>query len=159
MSLANEITNLAQRAGTEDKALRTLINGNSADLSSLTTVIKTNLVAALNEVNAAASGVIINDAATNGVDAWSSTKIAAEIATLLAAILGGAGPSDDTLAELAAQIAANAAADANLVSVASVQAFTGPQKLQGRQNIDAVSATDVGDTATDFVATFETALT
>lgn len=158
MTLATEITNLAQRAGTEDKALRTLINGNLTDLAALTTVAKGNLVAALNEVNAAASGVVINDAATNGTEAWSSTKIAAEIAVVIAALLGGAGPSDDTLAELAAQIAANAAADANLVSVASVQVFTTPQKVQARQNIDAASATDVGDTATDFVATFNTAL-
>lgn len=53
MSLATNIQDLATRAATEDKAIRTLVNGNVADLTSLTTTVKTNLVAAINEVKAA----------------------------------------------------------------------------------------------------------
>jgi hypothetical protein len=53
MSLATNITDLATRVATEAKALRTLINGNATDLSSLTTTAKTNLVAAINELDAA----------------------------------------------------------------------------------------------------------
>lgn len=53
MSLSTNITDLATRVATEAKALRTLINGNAADLSALTTTTKTNLVAAMNELKAA----------------------------------------------------------------------------------------------------------
>lgn len=56
MSLATNVLNLATRIATEAKALRTLINGNAADLSSLTTTDKTNLVAAINEVAASGGG-------------------------------------------------------------------------------------------------------
>lgn len=56
MSLATNVTNLAIRIATEMKALRTLINGNAADLSGLTTTTKTNLVAAVNEVKASIGG-------------------------------------------------------------------------------------------------------
>lgn len=55
MALTTNIQNLATRIATEMKSLRTLINGNAADLSALNTVNKTNLVSAINEV-AAASG-------------------------------------------------------------------------------------------------------
>lgn len=51
MSLASRISDLATRAGQEAKSLRTLINGNVSTLSALTTTVKTNLVAAINELN------------------------------------------------------------------------------------------------------------
>lgn len=50
MSLATNVTNLATRVATEVKAIRTLVNGNAADLSALDTATKTSLVAALNEL-------------------------------------------------------------------------------------------------------------
>tara|TARA_R110000822_G_scaffold86391_5_gene201426 strand:- start:44 stop:745 length:702 start_codon:yes stop_codon:yes gene_type:complete len=50
MSLVTNITDLTTRIATETKSIRTLLNGNAADLTSLTTTAKTNLVAALNEV-------------------------------------------------------------------------------------------------------------
>ena len=46
MSLAQRLTDLATRIATEAKALRTLVTGNAADLSALTTTSTTNLVAA-----------------------------------------------------------------------------------------------------------------
>lgn len=52
MSLATNISDLATRVATEAKALRTLINGNVADLSALTTTAKNTLVAAINELDA-----------------------------------------------------------------------------------------------------------
>ena len=55
-TLETRLRNLATRMGTEAKALRTLINGNLADLSGLTTAAKNNLVAAINEVRALAAG-------------------------------------------------------------------------------------------------------
>lgn len=53
MSLSDNVSSLAGRVAAEIKALRTLVNDNQADLSALTTVDKTNLVAALNELKAA----------------------------------------------------------------------------------------------------------
>jgi len=50
MSLSTNVVNLATRVATEVKAVRTLINGNTADLSALTTTAKGNLVASLNEL-------------------------------------------------------------------------------------------------------------
>lgn len=55
-TLETRLRNLATRMGTEAKALRTLINGNLADLTGLTTAAKNNLVAAINEVRALAAG-------------------------------------------------------------------------------------------------------
>jgi hypothetical protein len=56
MSLATNLLNLATRTATEFKSLRTLINGNVTDLSSLDTTYKFNLVGAINEVLAATGG-------------------------------------------------------------------------------------------------------
>lgn len=50
MSLSTNIVNLATRVATESKSIRTMLNGNAVDLSSLNTVAKGNLVAALNEL-------------------------------------------------------------------------------------------------------------
>jgi hypothetical protein len=50
MSLVTNILALAARAGNEAKALRTLINGNVADLSSLITTNRGTLVGAINEI-------------------------------------------------------------------------------------------------------------
>lgn len=80
MSLATNVTDLAIRTGTELKALRTLLNGNAADLSSLSTTAKGNLVAAINELYAAvatASG--IDDAQESNSTSWSSSKTRTEI--------------------------------------------------------------------------------
>lgn len=57
MSLVTNITNLATRIATETKSIKTLVNGNAANLSSLTTTDKTNLVAALNEIKALADAI------------------------------------------------------------------------------------------------------
>lgn len=76
MSLATNVTNLATRVATEAKALRTLLNGNAADLSSLTTTAKGNLVAAINEVAAGVAGSSgIDDLTTGTSTTWSSSKI------------------------------------------------------------------------------------
>lgn len=84
MSLSTNIANLATRIATEIKALRTLINGNAANLSALTTTDKTNLVAAINEVQAeVASSSGINDATTTTSSTWSSSKITDYVAAEL----------------------------------------------------------------------------
>lgn len=48
--LKDKLSSFAQTVSGEDKALRTLINGNKLTLSLLNTIDKSNLVAAINEV-------------------------------------------------------------------------------------------------------------
>lgn len=170
MSLVTNITNLATRTATEIKALRTLINGNAADLSSLTTTAKSNVVAALNELKAAIdaidSGAVINDGTTASDSTWSSTKISTEITSALNALTTGAPTALNTLDELAAALGddANFAATittalGNRVRVDTAsQGLNSTQQQNARTNIDAASATDVGNTATNFVTTFEAGL-
>lgn len=169
MPLATQILNLAVRSATEAKALRTLINGNAADLSALQTTGKANLVAALNELKAALdgidSGAAINDGATNLTQTWSSQKISDQIATALAALTTGAPAALDTLDELAAALGDDAnfaatvtAALGNRVRVDAAQGLTAPQQAQARANIGAVASADIGNTETDFVASFNAAL-
>ena len=82
MSLSTNLQTLATRVATECKSIRTLTNGNAADLSALTTSTKTNLVAALNELKAeldsvaSSGGATINDASTTSTtQTWSVSKI------------------------------------------------------------------------------------
>lgn len=78
MSLSTNVSNLATRIATEVKALRTLVNGNVADLSALSTTAKANLVLAINEVKAAL------DTAASDISALESADItlAGDIATI-----------------------------------------------------------------------------
>jgi hypothetical protein len=256
MSLSSNVNNLAVRVATEAKALRTLLNGNAADLSGLNTVATSNLVAAINEIEAAVSSASgIDDATTSTTTTWSSSKINTQITSAVsdkaviddaststskvwsssktntainsavadkpviddaststskvwsssktntainsavankavidddaastttvysssktdsqigAAIDGlvdGAGAALDTLRELAAALgddpnfATTISGElANRVRFDAAQTLTGPQQTQARANIDAASATGVGDTTTNLVTTFEAGL-
>ena len=154
MSLVSRLTDLSTRIATEVKALRTLINGNAAGLSALTTTNKTNLVAALNELKALipATSVSIDDASTAAGTTWSSTKINAQINSAIAALVNGAPGTSDTLKELADQLAALVQADTGLLSFAGAQTLTAEQKTQGCTNLG------VGEPETDFVTVFNTGL-
>lgn len=124
----------------------------------------TDVEAALAEVRvvadaAAGGGVAINDSLTNSTDAWSSQKIADEIAQAVSDLIGGAPGALDTLNELAAAINDDAAFTTTVttalglrVRVDAAQAFTGPQQLQGRSNLG-IAASSV-----DFAANFTTAI-
>lgn len=80
MSLETRLTELAQRAGTGDKAIKTLVNGNAADLAALNTTAKANLVDAVNEVAASVgSAAGIDDASVSTSSTWSSSKTSGEI--------------------------------------------------------------------------------
>jgi hypothetical protein len=89
-----DFTAFATRVAAECKSLRTLINGNAANLNALTTTNKTTLVAAINEVRAGvANAVGINDSVTSTTTTWSSQKIS----TYTGGGGGGGGaPIDDT---------------------------------------------------------------
>jgi hypothetical protein len=166
VTLKTQIDNLATRVGSENKSLRTLINGNLADLSGLNTAAKNNLVAAINELVAAiGSASLINDAAAGPTTTYSSSKIVAEIAAAVAALVATAPATLDTLNELAsalggdANFAATTATALGLrVRVDAAQSLSGAQQNQARANIGAVAAADVGDTNANFVAVFEAAL-
>ena len=166
MSLSTNVTNLATRIATEVKALRTLINGNAADLTSLTTTSKTNLVSALNEVNAAlaTAGVQIDDTTASTSTVYSGTKTEAVVSAAVAALVDSAPAALDTLNELAAALGDDAdfatsitnaiALKADLEHTHAISNVTG---LQTALDAKADSA-DVGDTATNYVTTFEAGL-
>lgn len=191
MSLATNVTNLATRVATEAKALRTLINGNAADLSALTTTAKTNLVAAINELQGSISGAgaSINDATTTTSSVWSSSKTNTAIGAAVTALVDASPGTLDTLNELAAALGddpafattittliGTKANDADVVhdtgneTIAGIKTFSSAPvvpdasfaigKVSGLQAaLDAkASSTDVGDTTTNFVTTFESGL-
>lgn len=99
------LQNFATRLSTEFKALRTLINGNQVDLSSLNTTAKNNLVAALNEVfgitatlQTAVSGKQPLDADLTAIAALTTTSFGRGLLTVAAgdglAALVAAGTTD-----------------------------------------------------------------
>lgn len=122
MSLTTNLVSAFTRVATEAKALRTLINGNAADLSGLNTTAKSNLVEAINEVKSAAAtggaaatetvaGIVelaTTDETTTGTDAVRAVTPAGVQAArdaLKAEILGAGVPAAlDTLDELAAAL-------------------------------------------------------
>lgn len=164
MSLQSQITNLSIRIGTEFKSVRAAMG----DKSSLATVDKSSLVAAINElVGLVATATEINDLAGAGVldQTWSADKINSSLLALKSEILGGAPEAYDTLLELFTELQG---ADADIVAILTAlgnrvrfdaaQALTAPQQAQARTNIGAVAAADIGDYNSDFVATFEAAI-
>ncbi len=168
-TLAQRIIDLATRIATECKAIRTLTNGNAADLSALNTTAKSNLVAALNELKANITAIgtpaTINDGATNTTQTWSSTKITSDITAAIAVLTTGAPGALNTLDELAAALGDDAnfaatitAALANRLRVDAAQSLTLPQQAQGRANLGAQEAALIGDPDTNFVTTFNTGL-
>jgi hypothetical protein len=105
MPLSTNVTDFVVRAATEDKRLRTLINGNVADLAGLNTAAKNNLVAAINELQSSIAGASgIDDAATGTTTSWSSSKTDAEITARLSELVDTAPDALNTLRELAAAL-------------------------------------------------------
>lgn len=162
MSLETQIIALAQAIGADIKDVRT----KQGDLTSLTTVAKGNLVAAINELKAAlaSAGAAIDDAATNGATTvtWSADKIFDTIEAAKLAVkndlVSGAGAALDTLNELAAALgndptfAATMATElSNRVRYDAAQTLSAAQKTQACNNIG------VGEPETDFVAVFNLA--
>jgi len=175
MSFETNVTNLATRVATECKSIRTLTNGNLADLSTLTTAAKSNLVAAINELNAAiaslsGSAAGIDDATTSTTSTWSSQKTSDEILQAKDDILGGAGGAYDTLQELKDYFDSQEGQDADSIAAINTalgnrlrvdvnnQGLTALQQQNGRTNLDVYGTADIGDPTTNFVATFEAGL-
>jgi len=166
MTLETRLRAIATRISAEMKAHRILINGNVASLSGLTTTNKTDLVAAINEVNAKpSSGVEIDDATTSTTKVWSSTKTNGSINSAVAALVNSAPAALDTLAEIATALQADEAGAAamntaigNRVRFDAPQTLTTPEQTQALANIGAQAAAAIGDTEVDYVALFESGL-
>lgn len=177
MSLATNVSNLAQSIAAALKATRTLVNGNAADNTALTTTAKANLVVAINEVNAktASAGASIDDTTPRTTTVYSSSKTDTQVATAVANIVNGAPAAYDTLKEISDYIATDTTAAttvtnalANRVRFDAAQTYTTGQATQLVSNLTAAGiasavsvttlTTNVGDTTTDFVAAFTTAL-
>lgn len=183
MSLSTNVSNLATRVATEIKAVRTLVNGNAADLSALTTTAKNNLVAAINELDAALSAIdltdLISDTTTTTTTTWSSSKIDTAIDDAVAALVDGAPGLLDTLNELAAALGddenfatsvttaignAQAAAQDYADSLASNYDVAGAAAQAYSDGVDYTNGeidtleTAIGDTSANYVTTFEAGL-
>src|SRR5690349_23596273 len=108
-TLETRLRDLATRIGTECKSIRALATGNV--------------------------GAAINDSATAGDTTWSSTKIASEVTTQVAAVVGASTPAAlNTLDELANALgddanfaASTATALGNRVRFDAAQTLTAPQ--------------------------------
>lgn len=139
MSFETNIQNLATRTSTEAKALRTLLNGNQPSNAALTTTAKTNLVAAINELQTEIDDLVSGgglDPATEssagvvelatptealaGVDSTRAVTAAGVKAVrdaIMSQILGDAPPEAlDTLKEIADQLGDDEDAIAALVT-------------------------------------------
>lgn len=161
MSLEARIIALSQAIGADVKDLKT----KQGDLTSLSTTAKSNIIAAINELNTAIGNALqINDLAGNGSTTvtWSADKIFDTIEAAKAAVknelINGASATLDTLNELAAALGndANFAATiatelGNRVRFDAAQTLTTPQKLQACTNIG------IGDPESDFSATYTAA--
>lgn len=182
MSLQSRLRDFAFAIATDIKQIRTWITGStSGNLSGLSTQNKTNLIAAINEVNAKPVPVGATVSTKGVVELATLSEVAAgtdadravtpegvrqERLALKTEILGAGVPEAlDTLDELAAALAADVAYSATVMTSLSNrvradvpdQDLTATQKANARTNIDAVAASDTGDLDTDLVAIYEEA--
>lgn len=185
LSLQIRLGDLATAVATDIKQLRVFITGSSSGtISGLSTTTKTDLVAAINEVNAKPTGGAPADATTSvkgvveladlaetaaGVDAVRAVTAAGvrqERLAVKAEILGAGVPAAlDTLDELAAALGDDANFGATVTTAlgnrvrvdTAAQGLTGTQQGNARTNIAAVGTTDIGNPETDLVAVYTAA--
>ena len=162
-TLSTRIADLATRLATECKSIRTLVNGNAADLSSLTTTQKTSLVAAINElktaIDNAGSSITISDSTTTTTQVWSSSKVSAAIAQAKSDLVNGAGAALDTLSELAAALGNDASFASTVTTALGYRLrFDAAQTLTAGQKTQACANLGIGEPDTDFVTTFNSGL-
>ena len=161
--LDTRIRDLATRMGTEAKSLRTLLNGNAADNSALTTAAKGNLVAAINELKGAIDGIntgaVINDGGSGTTQTWSASKIASEIQSAKNALVNGSAVALDTLAEIAAALGNDANFAATMTTALGKRLrYDAAQVLSAAEKTQACANLGIGEPDTDFVATFNAGL-
>jgi hypothetical protein len=161
MSLETRLTALAQAVGGDIKTLL----ANQGSLAALTTTAKTSLVASINELVTAISGlsgggVTILDTAGTGdtTHAWSANKIVAELSQVKSDIINGAPTAYDTLVEIATQLSSDQTALSGLLTaVGNRVAYDAAQTLTTGQKAQACSNIGVGDPDHNFVTDYNTA--
>ena len=163
MSLQTQIHSLVIRIADEFKA----VYSNIGSLASLSTIDKSSLVAAINELEATITSAALIDDLDPGSTAstYSSSKIVTLLDDLRTNILGGADPAYDTLLELQQAIENDQTGIAAITAALDVrvrfdapQALTAPEQAQALSNIGAIASSAIGDPETDFVVLFEAAL-
>jgi hypothetical protein len=187
MSLATRLSDLAFAIGTDMKQFRVWLTGSSTgDLNGLTTTTRTDIVSAINEVNAKPTSGAPADASvtTKGVvELATLAEVAAGVDTdravtpegvrqerisVKAEILGAGVPGAlDTLDELAAALGDDAnfgatvtTALANRVRVdTAAQGLDIIQQSNARTNIAAIGTADIGNFDADLVAIYVAAKT
>lgn len=151
-------------AGVDVPVLTDLIDDGTPSTSTVYSSAKTD-----SQIAAAVAAVdltdLIDDDAPSTSSVYSSTKTAVEISAAVAALVGSSPEALDTIQELAEALGNDPNAITSLTAAVgarvrfdAAQSLTGPQQAQARTNIDAASATEVGDTSTDFVAIFNAGL-
>jgi len=184
MSLQTRLSDLITAVGTDVKQLRTWVTGSSSgNLTGLTTTVKTDLVSAVNEVNAkpgeADASVTVKGiieiatlaevtTGTDTVRAVTPQGVRQERTALKAEILGAGVPAAlDTLDELAAALADDAAFSATITTAlgnrvrtdTAAQGLTGPQQVNARTNILAQDSASIGNADIDLAALYVVAKT
>lgn len=185
MSLQTRLQDLATAVATDIKQLRTWITGSSSgSLAGLTTAAKTDLISAINEVNAKPTSGAPPDATetqTGVVELASLAEVAAGVDTAKAVtaqgvrqertalkteILGAGIPAAlDTLKELADALGDDANFAATMTTALSnrvrvdtaAQGLDATQQGNARTNIGTVAASDIGDPTIDLVAVYTAA--
>jgi len=162
MSLETKLVAFAQAVGVDIGELIT----SRGDLATLTTTAKTNLVAAINELNAGLSSVdltaLINDAAGAGVvnKTWSADKIISSLNQLKSDIIDGAPAAYDTLKEISDYLTANnSALDSLLTAINNRVRYDAAQTLTTEQQLTACTNIGIGNPEVDLVAAYVTAKT
>lgn len=164
MTLEQRLTELTGAIGNDVKTLL----ANQGNLSTLSTTAKGSIVSAINEIFGllGTGGVTINDASTSStVETYSVTKILSLLNSFRDDLLGGVPATIfDTLKEISDYLVGDQAATnglitamASRVSVDTVQAFNDTQKAQGRANLGAYGATEIGNPDTDLLTIYNTA--
>ena len=155
MTLQERLFALIESMKSETKAIRSFVTGtDSGDAAGLNTAAD-NLVAAINEIKAAADVDVgyasINDAVTNSTDAWSSSKIGLEIAQAIVNALEG-----QDLSDVADAIAAAAAERVDLATSASVDTLAATVANKAN-TADVYTQAQLGNPDTDLVALWNVA--
>lgn len=116
-------------------------------------------------IGAGTSSLAINDTTASTSTVYSATKTDGQISAAVSNLVASAPATLDTLNELATALGNDAnfatttsTALGNRLRFDAAQTLTAGQQTQGQANLAVPSTTQVGDTTTDFVATFNAAL-
>jgi len=166
MTLVEHIALLTEQIAREIETLEV----SQGNLSTLQTLTKVSLVAAINElkglIGTNGAGASIDDTLTTSTGkTYSIDKILSIANQVKQDILGGVpSAAFDTLKEIADYIANDQTAAGNIVNalglrvrVDQAQTFTAEQKSTARVNIGALGIDLIGDPDTDFLLIYNTA--